>query len=214
MSLRIAVLISGNGSNLQAIIDAINNEKLDATIVGVISNKPQAYGLIRAQEADISSFSLIPEPGESREAYDERLANVLNSLSPDLIVLAGFMRILSPGLVEQFAGRIINIHPSILPKYPGLHTHEQALRNKDLEHGCSIHFVTDELDGGPIIAQTRVPVRKYDTLESLQKRVHAREHKLYPQVIQWFSKGRIQLKGNRVILNDIVLPDQGAQVNF
>jgi phosphoribosylglycinamide formyltransferase-1 len=214
MSLRIAVLISGNGSNLQAIIDAIANEKLQANIVGVISNKTDVRGLMRAQEAQIPSFALTPMRGEPREAYDERLANLLNSLAPDLIVLAGFMRILSPHFVEQFAGKVINIHPSLLPKYPGLHTHQQAIANQDKEHGCSIHFVTEALDGGPIIAQTRVPVRKYDTIESLQKRVHSREHKLYPQVIQWFSLRRIELKGNRVILNEIALPVQGAQVNF
>jgi len=214
MSYRIAVLISGNGSNLQAIIDAISNEKCDAKIVAVISNKPEAYGLIRAQEADIPTFSLMPARGESREVYDEKLANVLTSLSPDLIVLAGFMRILSPQFVQKFAGKIINIHPSLLPKYPGLHTHQQVLSNKDTEHGCTIHFVSEQLDGGPVIAQTRIPVKKSDTLESLQKKVHAREHKLYPQVIQWFAHGRIVLDQDRVILNEITLPPEGAQVGF
>lgn len=214
MTLRVAVLISGNGSNLQAIIDAIGNNKLDATVVGVISNKPDAYGLIRAQSADIQSFALTPMPDESREVYDERLANLLQSLSPDLIVLAGFMRILSPRFVQKFKGQIINIHPSLLPKYPGLHTHKQAIKNKDTVHGCSIHFVTEKLDGGPIIAQTQVPVRKTDTIESLQKRVHAREHKLYPQVIQWFALGLVELKSERVSVNEISLPEQGAQLSF
>jgi phosphoribosylglycinamide formyltransferase 1 len=214
MSLRIAVLISGNGSNLQAIIDAIGNEKCDARIVGVISNKPEAYGLLRAQEAEIPTFSLTPARGESREVYDEKLANVLMGLRPDLIVLAGFMRILSPAFVQRFAGKIINIHPSLLPKYPGLHTHQQVLAHQDTEHGCTIHFVTEALDGGPIIAQTRIPVKKGDTLETLQKKVHAREHKLYPQVIQWFAHQRIVLEDHRVILNEIVLPPEGAQVGF
>jgi phosphoribosylglycinamide formyltransferase-1 len=214
MSYRIAVLISGKGSNLQAILDAIANEKLDATVVGVISDKPEAYGLVRAQEAEVPVFSLTPERGESRVLYDQRLADLLNSLSPDLIVLAGFMRILSPHFVKSFEGKIINIHPSLLPKYPGLHTHQQVLANKDAEHGCTIHFVTDTLDGGPVIAQCRVPVKKYDTLDSLQKRVHAREHRLYPQVIQWFAHQRIQLHNDRVILNEILLPREGAQVSF
>jgi phosphoribosylglycinamide formyltransferase-1 len=199
---------------LQAIIDAIGNDKCDATIVGVISNKPEAYGLVRAQEADIPTFSLTPARGESREVYDEKLANVLTSLSPDLIVLAGFMRILSPAFVQKFAGKIINIHPSLLPKYPGLHTHQQVLANKDSEHGCTIHFVSEQLDGGPIIAQTRISVKKSDTLESLQKKVHAREHKLYPQVIQWLAHKRIVLDHHRVILNEITLPPEGAQVSF
>lgn len=212
MSIRIAVLVSGNGTNLQAMIDAVEAGKIDGQIVGVISNNPEAFALTRAQDANIKIFALSPEPGESREAYDQRLSEILQSLEVDLIVLAGFMRILSPHFVKKFTGKILNIHPSLLPKYPGMHTHMQVLKNKDSEHGCTIHFVNEDLDAGPIIAQASIPVKKADTLETLTQKVRHRELKLYPQVVQWFAQGKLRLDGNAVVLNDITLPTNGVQV--
>ncbi len=212
--INIVVLISGNGSNLQAIIDAIDDHKLNARISAVISNNAQAYGLERARNANIPIYALTSFKDEPRAAYDERLRMLLIERNPDLIVLAGFMRILSREFVQYFKGKIINIHPSLLPKYRGLHTHEQVVENKDIEHGVSIHFVTEELDNGPIIAQTRITVKKLDTAASLKKRIHSREHKLYPQVIDWFSRGRIHLDNNHVLLDDLTLPEQGLQVKF
>lgn len=214
MKARIAVLISGRGSNLQALIDAIDKGHCEAQIVCVVSNKPEAYGLMRAKEANIPAMSLPLESGESREDYDQRLAMILESFKPDWIVLAGFMRILSPEFVQRFTGKIMNIHPSLLPKYPGLHTHKQVLKHQDKEHGCSIHFVDQTLDGGPLIAQSRIPVKKSDTPESLQKKVQVLEHKLYPLVIQWLVQGRVVLHQNKVALNELILPAQGAQVRF
>jgi len=140
--IRIAVLISGNGTNLQSLIDGIESEKIDANIAGVISNREDAYGLQRAQEANIRCFALTSEPNEPRGAYDQRLGEIIDELDVELIVLAGFMRILSPEFVQKFPARILNIHPSILPKYPGLNTHQQALNNNDTDHVCTIHFVT------------------------------------------------------------------------
>jgi phosphoribosylglycinamide formyltransferase-1 len=185
--LRLAVLISGNGSNLQAIIDAIAAGTLNATIVCVVSNNPDAYGLERAQQANIPTHVLNHRNYKQREDYDAALQSLLEPFQPHLIILAGFMRILSPGFVATYAGRILNIHPSLLPKYPGLNTHEQVLANGDKEHGCTVHLVTADLDQGPIIKQARLTVLTSDTLESLKQRVHSLEHTLYPQAIQQFS---------------------------
>lgn len=207
--MNIAVLISGYGGNLQAIIDALEAEKLQGNIVAVISDKESAYGLVRAQLHGIPAYALTPEPGEPRAAYDERLLTLLEDVSPDLVVLAGFMRILSPRLVEHFSGRMLNIHPALLPKYRGLHTHERALENGDTEHGATVHFVTNDLDAGPIIAQSRVAVKPMDTPDTLSDRVTRKEHKLYPQVIAWFTAGKLRLDKSKVILNDIVLPAHG-----
>ncbi len=212
--LSIVVLISGNGSNLQAIIDAIEDNKLHAKIKAVISDKEEAYGLERARNAGIATFVITATKGEPREAYDERLRSLFIEQNPDLIVLAGFMRILSNQFVRYFSGKIINIHPSLLPKYRGLHTHEQVIANKDTEHGVSIHFVSEELDGGAIIAQTKIDVKKSDTVATLKKRIHSKEHKLYPQVIDWFALGRVHLHNETVMLDDIKLPEQGLQVKF
>lgn len=180
----IVILISGNGSNLQAIIDAIESGKLNAKIECVISDKPDAYGLERAAKYHIPCEVVIKQSGESREQYDKRLMTVINQYQPTLIALAGFMRILSKHFVEKFSGKLINIHPSLLPKYPGLHTHQQVLHNSDTEHGCTIHYVTEEVDGGPIIGQAKLQVHANDTEESLKERIHVLEHQLYPEVIQ------------------------------
>lgn len=156
--MNIVVLISGNGSNLQAIIDACKTNKIKGTLRAVFSNKADAFGLERARKAGIATHTLIASQFDSREDYDRELMHEIDVYAPDVVVLAGFMRILSPAFVSHYAGRLLNIHPSLLPKYPGLHTHRHALENGDEEHGTSVHFVTDELDGGPVILQAKVPV--------------------------------------------------------
>ncbi len=157
---RILVLISGNGSNLQTILDGCAGGKIAGEVVGVISNKADAYGLVRAKEAGVATAILAQQQFVSREEYDAALLALMADYQPDLVVLAGFMRILSADLVRHFAGRMINIHPSLLPKYQGLHTHQRAIDAGDDEHGASVHFVTEELDGGPVILQARVPSSK------------------------------------------------------
>jgi len=208
-STKLCVLISGNGSNLQAIIDNISAEKLDAEICGVISNRPNAYGLTRAQEAGIKAISLDHMQHDSRESYDNALQAEIESLNPDYIVLAGFMRILTPEFVNTFSGKLVNIHPSLLPKYKGLNTHQQAIDNGDEEHGVSVHFVTPELDGGPVIIQSRVPVFEDDTAVDLADRVQEQERRIYPLVLSWFSAGRLKMVNNKAILDEQELPESG-----
>ncbi len=190
--LQLVVLISGNGSNLQAIIDRIEAGELDARIAAVISNRPGARGLERARRHGIEAVALDHHAFDSRDAFDRELQQRIDRYRPDLVLLAGYMRILTPGLIEHFRGRMLNIHPSLLPKYPGLHTHQRALDNGDTEHGISIHVVTPELDAGPVLMQGRFPIEPGDSAESLQQKVHALEHRMYPQVIQWIAEGRLQ----------------------
>jgi phosphoribosylglycinamide formyltransferase-1 len=189
--LRVAVLISGSGSNLQALIDT----QADAPyrIVAVFSNVADAFGLERARRAGIPAELVSHRDFADRAAYDQALAGRIDRYAPGLVVLAGFMRILSPGFVARYAGRMMNIHPSLLPKYRGLHTHQRALDAGDTEHGASVHFVTDELDGGPLIIQARVPVLPGDDAETLAARVLAREHRIYPLAVRWFAEGRLRL---------------------
>ncbi|MEI7237298.1 phosphoribosylglycinamide formyltransferase [Pectobacterium brasiliense] len=205
----IVVLISGHGSNLQALIDACKNARLKGKIVAVFSNNAEAYGLERAQDADIPTCVLNPEDFADRAAFDAALANEIEQYEPALVVLAGYMRILSPEFVAQFTGKMLNIHPSLLPKYPGLHTHRKALENGDREHGTSVHFVTDELDGGPLILQAKVPVFSDDTEESLSERVKTHEHTIYPMVINWFLNGRLVMRDNEAWLDSVRIPPQG-----
>ncbi|MBN3132239.1 phosphoribosylglycinamide formyltransferase [Pectobacterium brasiliense] len=205
----IVVLISGHGSNLQALIDACKNGRLKGKIAAVFSNNAEAYGLERAQDADIPTCVLNPEDFADRAAFDAALANEIEQYEPALVVLAGYMRILSPEFVAQFAGKMLNIHPSLLPKYPGLHTHRKALENGDREHGTSVHFVTDELDGGPLILQAKVPVFSDDTEESLSERVKTHEHTIYPMVINWFLNGRLVMRDNEAWLDSVRIPPQG-----
>ncbi|TKB49036.1 phosphoribosylglycinamide formyltransferase [Ferrimonas sediminicola] len=206
---RIAVVISGSGSNLQAIIDACADGGIPGRIVGVISNRGEAFGLTRAADAGIPAITLSAEKGESRESYDARLAAQLDALETDLVVLAGFMRILSPALVQKFAGRMLNIHPSLLPKYTGLDTHRRAMAAGDREHGCSVHFVTEELDGGPVILQAKVPIFADDSIEALTQRVHTQEHRIYPLVVKWFCEGRLTMTEQAALLDGERLPLQG-----
>ena len=197
--MNIVVLISGNGSNLQAIIDACKTNKIKGTVRAVFSNKADAFGLERARQAGIATHTLITSAFDSREAYDRELIHEIDMYAPDVVVLAGFMRILSPAFVSHYAGRLLNIHPSLLPKYPGLHTHRQALENGDEEHGTSVHFVTDELDGGPVILQAKVPVFAGDTEDDITARVQTQEHAIYPLVISWFADGRLKMHENAAL---------------
>ncbi len=206
---KIVVLISGNGSNLQAIIDACQRQRIDGTIEAVFSNKADAYGLERARAADIAAFALSPGDYPDREAYDRALMAQIDEHAPDLVVLAGYMRILSPAFVAHYRGRLLNIHPSLLPKYPGLHTHRQALNNGDREHGTSVHFVTEELDGGPVILQARVPIFDGDDEETVIARVQHQEHAIYPLAIGWFLNGRLSMRDSAAWLDGQRLPPQG-----
>ena len=184
----LVVLISGSGSNLQAIIDAIATGQLEARIQAVISNQADAYGLQRARQAGINTHIIAHQDYPDREAFDQQLAAVIDSYQPDLVVLAGFMRILTPDFVRHYAGKMINIHPSLLPKYKGLHTHKRVLEAGDTEHGLTIHYVTVDLDSGPILTQVRVPVQADDTEQTLAARVLQQEHIAYPRVIQTLAR--------------------------
>lgn len=206
---RIVVLVSGEGSNLQALIDACQQGRINAQISAVFSNKSAAYGLERARLADIPAQALDVKAYEDRAAFDMALADAIEAYQPDLVVLAGYMRILTADFVQHFAGRMINIHPSLLPKYPGLHTHRQAIDNQDDEHGTSVHFVTEQLDGGPVILQAKVPVFSDDSEDDLVARVQTQEHNIYPLVVSWFVEGRLSLQNDQVLLDDNPLPEQG-----
>ena len=191
--IRLVVLISGNGSNLQAIIDNIKHHQLPAKIVAVISNKADAYGLERAKNAGIEHRVLSQIDYSDRHQYDQALQELIDGYQPDLIILAGFMRILSNEFVEHYLNKMMNIHPSLLPKYKGLNTHQRALDAGDKVHGCSVHFVTPELDDGPVILQATVPIEENDTAETLAKRVHEQEHRIYPEAIRLFAENKIPL---------------------
>ncbi|QEP44648.1 phosphoribosylglycinamide formyltransferase [Ectothiorhodospiraceae bacterium BW-2] len=190
---RVVVLISGSGSNLQALIDRAAQADCGIELVAVISNRPQAYGLQRAAKAGIPTAILDHQDFNERELYDQALQQLIDSFCPDLVILAGFMRILTAKLVNHYLGRMVNIHPSLLPKYRGLNTHQRALEAGDSEAGCTVHFVTPALDAGPIIAQARVDIYQEDTPQSVAARVLAQEHQLFPQVVCWFAAGRLQL---------------------
>jgi len=205
----IVVLISGNGSNLQAIIDACKQKKINGTLRAVFSNKADAFGLERAREAGIAAHALSASQFASREAFDRELVQEIDAYAPDVVVLAGYMRILRPAFVAHYAGRLLNIHPSLLPKYPGLNTHRQVLENGDAEHGTSVHFVTDELDGGPVILQAKVPVFEGDSEEDVTARVQAQEHAIYPLVVSWFVDGRLAMRDGTAWLDGSPLPPQG-----
>lgn len=201
MAKTIVVLISGSGSNLQALIDACSNGKINGRIAAVISNRPDVKGLVRAANAGIEAITLDHKAFDGREAFDAALAERIDQFQPDLVVLAGFMRILTPSFTQHYLGKMLNIHPSLLPKYPGLHTHQRALEAGDNEHGVTVHFVTAELDGGPAVVQARVPVNDGDDANSLAKRVLEQEHVIYPQAVSWFVDGRLRLEGNRALLD-------------
>lgn len=209
MKKRLVVLISGSGSNLQALIDACSSQTLNAEIVAVFSNKADAYGLLRAQQAGIPALALSPAEFSSRDAFDAALQVQIDEYQPDLIILAGYMRILTPAFVRHYHGKMLNIHPSLLPKYPGLHTHRKALENGDAEHGTSVHFVTEELDGGPVILQARIAVLPDDTEDTLTARIQQEEHRIYPLVVNWFVQGRLVLQNGQAYLDNQLLPPDG-----
>lgn len=208
--LPIVVLISGNGTNLQSIIDTIRNG-LSVEIRAVISNKANAYGLKRAKQANIPTHLISHRSFPSRIAFEKVLQETIYHYYPQLIVLAGFMRKLGPEFISHYRGRIINIHPSLLPKYPGLHTHERILITKDREHGVSIHYVTEDLDTGPLICQARLLVTPGDTPEILKERIHALEHVVYPEVLSWFADRRVVLDNHHIFLDGELLPKAGKQ---
>lgn len=197
--LRIVVLASGYGSNLQAIIDAIKAQRLAAQIVAVISDQADAYALERARDEGILSIYIDASQYPDRLQFDAALQSSLEQLEPELIVLAGFMRILSAGVVNRFRKRMMNIHPSLLPRHKGLNTHRRVLNEGDSFHGASVHFVTPELDEGPIILQERFSVQASDTAADLERRVHEIEHRIYPQAIQMYAEGRLIVKQGEVI---------------
>lgn len=191
---RIVVLISGSGRNLQAIIDACATQQIQGEIVGVISNKADAYGLLRAQQAGIKTTAIPHQDFADRQSFDAALQQQIDELKPDLIVLAGFMRILTDGFVRHYLGRMLNIHPSLLPKYPGLNTHQRALDAGDTEHGATVHFVTPELDGGPVVLQARIGISTADSAEGLAQRVMQEvELSLYPQAIADYCADQVRL---------------------
>ncbi|KQN54925.1 MULTISPECIES: phosphoribosylglycinamide formyltransferase [unclassified Erwinia] len=206
---RIVVLVSGNGSNLQAILDACQQGRIAGSVAAVFSNKAAAFGLERARDAGVPGHALAASQFADREAFDRQLMLEIDAYAPDLVVLAGYMRILSPAFVQHYAGRMLNIHPSLLPKYPGLHTHRQAIENGDNEHGTSVHFVTEELDGGPVILQAKVPVFAEDNEEDVAARVQHQEHAIYPLAIGWFLNGRLTMRDDAAWLDDQPLPAEG-----
>ena len=208
--LPVVVLISGGGSNLQSIIDA-THAGLGIELRAVISNRPDAYGLERARRAGIPVAVLEHGEFDGREQYDQALAALIDRHHPALVVLAGFMRILSDGFVRHYQGRMLNIHPSLLPKFRGLNTHARAIEAGETEHGATVHFVTPELDAGPIVIQARVPVHDDDSPESLAARVLTEEHRIYPQAIAWYAAGRLSLEHGRACLDGIPIGDN-AQI--
>jgi phosphoribosylglycinamide formyltransferase-1 len=191
---RIVILISGRGSNMEAIVEACARERWSAEVVAVLSNRPDAAGLAWAAVRGIATGAIDHRAQGGREAFDAALAAAIDAHRPDWLVLAGFMRILTPGFVERYAGRMLNIHPSLLPAFPGLHTHERALAAGCKLAGATVHFVTAELDHGPIVAQAMVPVRPDDTPDTLAARVLAQEHRLYPTALRWCVEDALDVR--------------------
>ena len=211
--MRIAVLVSGNGSNLQALIDAQHGKQLSGQIVGVLSNKADAYALRRAEDANIAIAVISHKDFPNRETFDVAMHQQLLAWQVDLVILAGFMRILTPEFVSKWQGKMLNIHPSLLPFYKGMNTHQRVLNTGDRLHGCTVHFVTAELDAGQSIAQSVIQVSLQDTAESLAQRVHQLEHFIYPQVVQWLCNGQLSWQQGQAYFNQKPLdrPIQFAQ---
>jgi phosphoribosylglycinamide formyltransferase-1 len=205
----VVVLISGEGSNLQVLIDEAAAGTLPVSIRAVVSNRDDARGLKRAARAGIPTHVVDHRRCDGPREFCQALADRIDRYAPRLVVLAGFMRILDSPFVAHYAGRLINLHPSLLPRYPGLDTHRRVLDNDDTVHGASVHFVTDELDAGPVIIQGRVAVVPDDTPDSLQRKVRDVEHRILPTAIQWFAQGRLSLTGGRVLLDGGTGPEQG-----
>ena len=207
----VVVLVSGRGSNLQAIIDAARSGELPIDLRAVISNEPEAAALGRAQAAGVATHVVDHHAYATRAAFDDALRDAIDRYAPDLVVLAGFMRLLGPVFIDRYAGRLLNIHPSLLPAFPGLRTHARAVAAGATVHGATVHFVTRETDAGPIVIQAAVPVRRGDTPEVLGARVLKEEHRIYPLAIRWFAEGRLTLAGGRVLLDGTPRSDQDVK---
>ena len=208
----IVILISGRGSNMEALIAARDAGRLPVNIAAVISNRPAAKGLETAAQAGIVTHYIDHKAFAGREAFDAALAECIDQFAPDLVVLAGFMRILTEGFVRHYEGRLMNIHPSLLPSFPGLHTHQRALEEGVRIHGCTVHFVTPTLDHGPVIIQAAIPVLDGDSEDDLAARILIQEHKIYPQAVRWFAEGRLHLEHGRVRLA-AALNDRAALIS-
>lgn len=211
--LLLGVLISGSGSNLQAIIDAIEEKRLDAVIRVVISNREDAFGLARARKHNVPTEVVDHRKFPAREAYDQALVQILQARGVELVVLAGFMRLLSPLFVKSFSSRIMNIHPALLPAFPGLHVQRKAVEHGVRFSGCTVHFVNEECDEGPIIIQAVVPVFPSDTEQSLSARILEEEHRIYPRAIQLYSEGRLRMVGRKVLVDGPVTEERRVLVN-
>ena len=201
MSCRTAILISGSGTNLQAFIDAVQSGDLDIELCVVFSNKPNAFGLQRAEKAGIPTSCIEHGNYPDRESFDRAVIAALDRYDPELLILAGFMRILSPTFVDHYAGKILNIHPALLPRYPGLNTHQRALDAGDEWHGSTVHFVTEELDGGPRILQGRLRINPGESADELQVRVQAVEHRIYPEAAGLVGAGRVVFRNGEAIID-------------
>lgn len=200
-STRVVVLLSGRGSNLQAIVDETHHKRLPISIRAVISNNPQAKGLDLARAAGIETCVVDHRCYSDRTTFDAALIAAIDRFTPDLIVLAGFMRILGKSFIDHYQGRLMNIHPSLLPDFPGLNTHSRAIESGATRHGATVHFVTNEVDAGPVVVQAAVEVRPDETPESLAARVLAEEHRIYPLAIRWFAEGRLRIQDGEVLIN-------------
>jgi len=210
----IVILISGRGSNMRALVERSRGVTMGYDVVGVLSDNPAAAGLALARDLGVLARALVPVKSADRAGYDRELAAAIDEWGPSLIVLAGFMRILSAEFVARYAGRILNIHPSLLPKFPGLHTHRRALEAHETQHGATVHFVTEQLDGGPAIIQARITVNPGDDADSLAARVQAEEHRIYPLAVRWYSEGRLRYAKGRAWLDgtELLGPVQYADV--
>jgi phosphoribosylglycinamide formyltransferase-1 len=209
---RIVVLVSGSGSNMQAIAESCAKKEIDGEIVAVISNRPEVMGLQKAKELNIETDVVDHSEFSTREEFDVHLIRAIDEFSPDLVVLAGFMRILTPDFVRRYKGRLLNIHPSLLPKYKGLNTHQRALDAGDKEHGVTVHFVSDELDGGANVIQAIVPILDDDDEGTLRSRVQVQEHVIYPIAVKWFIEGRISINKGDAYFDGKELPQTGLQL--
>lgn len=212
MGLNLGVLASGGGSNLQSLIDAVAEGRLDARICAVVSDNPSAFALERAKKAGIPALVVTPEKGAPREAHDENLVRELKALGVDTVALAGYMLLVTPTLLNAFPRRVINIHPALLPSFPGLHVQKAALDHGAKFSGCTVHFVDAGMDTGPIIIQAVVPVQDGDTEKTLGARILREEHRIYPQALQFLAEGRLRVEGRRVLL-DPPMPGSGALHN-
>ena len=210
---KIVVLISGYGANLQAIIDACESRYIDGEVVGVFSNQADAFGLQRAKSAGIFHRTFLRSDYADNLAMDRHIADEIDNLGADLIVLAGYMKILSAEFTHRFAGKILNIHPSLLPKYSGLHTYQRAMEAGETEHGMTIHFVNEKVDGGAIVLQAKVPIFPEDNITDIEDRVKEQEIRFYPLVIKWFVEGRLRLIDNHAYLDGNHLPPQGYAID-